>query len=432
MAPPTASERQRALLQQEIAKLSGAISQHASRSGTHPSYHPYRGSTRGASRGGYRPRGKADRRGGASYSLDLRNAAAGPSTSVAPSVTGLSSVAAHPGTAEGTQGKEWIKGSGGMSLMTVEKRKQLAAKKRVPPQIQPVASTDSSEGKRVVIDGVVFKFEDGGKKLTRVDDAATASPTRHSLTYGGERFRRTKKGNLISRPSRAEQADMPCRFFTKTGRCQRALTCPYKHDPSRLAICPRFLRGTCPLTAATCALSHVPSAHNTPSCVHFQRTASCSRPNCVYPHVRVANDSLVCEDFARGGWCDREEGTCPNLHVWECPEWRASGTCERVKRGARCGLPHIIRAEVGRAEVAAQAGVAASAEGDTGAGGFEDQAEFIGLGPGEPSDYSDSDGESSEGSDDGDAMDEDGDEAANQGESPHHEDADALAVGAQV
>ena len=44
---------------------------------------------------------------------------------------------------------------------------------KVPPQIQVLNSTTTSspgggEGKRVVIDGVIFQFEQGGKKLTRI------------------------------------------------------------------------------------------------------------------------------------------------------------------------------------------------------------------------------------------------------------------------
>ena len=77
-----------------------------------------------------------------------------------------------------------------MSLMTVEKRyfhlygciiamlmnsNVLASKPRlprqpkVPPQIQVLNSTTGPSGpNRVVIDGVIFQFEEGGSKLTRI------------------------------------------------------------------------------------------------------------------------------------------------------------------------------------------------------------------------------------------------------------------------
>lgn len=121
------------------------------------------------------------------------------------------------------------------------------------------SSSDTSPGgsegqKRVVIDGVVFQFEQDGKKLTRIGGKkldftaidpselpgakkdVNNTPTRHSLKYQGENFRRTKRGNLISRSTcepnlahpgitdnprasarRAEQAKRPCRYYTKTG-----------------------------------------------------------------------------------------------------------------------------------------------------------------------------------------------------------------------
>lgn len=175
--------------------------------------------------------------------------------------------------------------------------------------------------------------------------------------------------------------------FPLTGRCERALTCPYQHIPDRLAICPRFLRGACTLGDA-CPLSHTPSAHNTPSCVYFQASASCPRGDkCVYPHVVVTDDAPVCEAFAREGWCDLEAGTCPELHIWECPEYHATGKCSR---GKRCGLRHVLHSEKNRAAAAA-AKAAAPAVDDANA--FDEQTEFIGV-PGDV--FSETDSEDSE------------------------------------
>jgi hypothetical protein len=185
------------------------------------------------------------------------------------------------------------------------------------------------------------------------------------------------------------------------GRCNRALTCPFTHDPNRLAICPRFLRSMCPHDAASCPLSHEPSPHNTPSCVHFQASSSCRNgANCPYPHVKVAEDAPVCDAFARDGWCDQEEGRCPELHVWECGEWRETGKCSRK---GKCGLRHVLRAEKGKGKGKGDAkggqqeaktegidmdqvlvddgrrpgGVEVPVEG--GVGGFEEQSEYIGF-----------------------------------------------------
>lgn len=106
--------------------------------------------------------------------------------------------------------------------------------------------------------------------------------------------------------------------------------------------------------------------------------------------MRVATSAPVCEQFAREGWCDREAGTCPELHVWECPEFHAKGTCSRQPR---CGLPHVVHAE--KLKKAAAATKTSDAEAT---GTFEDQADFIGL-PGEVFSDSESDEEDTGGAD---------------------------------
>jgi hypothetical protein len=51
-------------------------------------------------------------------------------------------------------------------------------------------------------------------------------------------------------------------------------------------------------------------------------------------------DALVCEGFARLGYCEAG-ADCPNLHVFECPDYSNKGNCD-VK--PRCYLPHVKRA----------------------------------------------------------------------------------------
>lgn len=113
----------------------------------------------------------------------------------------------------------------------------------------------------------------------------------------------------------------------------------------------------------------------------------------------------MCEAFAREGWCDKPAGTCPELHIWECPEWHAKGTCSR---GRKCGLRHVLRAEKTKTKGAtASAAPAASAVTE---GGFDDQAEFIGL-PGEVFSETESEEE-----DDSDEAEEDSDDEDEEGE----------------
>lgn len=100
------------------------------------------------------------------------------------------------------------------------------------------------------------------------------------------------------------------------------------------------------------------------------------------------------------GWCDREAGTCPDLHVWECGEWRSKGVCSK---GIKCGLQHVLRAENGKGseKEAKKDGLEADQEfvtdtqGDVPVeGGFEEQSAFIEFDHGTPADpESDSDGE---------------------------------------
>lgn len=118
--------------------------------------------------------------------------------------------------------------------------------------------------------------------------------------------------------------------------CTRGLTCPYLHDSSKISICPRFIRNSCPLPSTKCPLSHVPNAHRMPHCLHFPY---CTRgDSCMYSHVHVSPSAKVCKDFVLLGWCER--GTeCKERHVWECPDFSEKGTCKR--KG--CKLPHVIR-----------------------------------------------------------------------------------------
>ena len=85
---------------------------------------------------------------------------------------------------------DWVKGTskqGNMSIMTTEKRFVIFPKshltyreqlKSIPRPTKPKAPTvSSSSDGRVVIDGVVFQFEQDGKKLTRIGGALSISST---------------------------------------------------------------------------------------------------------------------------------------------------------------------------------------------------------------------------------------------------------------
>lgn len=125
-----------------------------------------------------------------------------------------------------------------------------------------------------------------------------------------------------------------------SGVCTRGRVCPYKHDPSKIAICWPFLQGSCPNTAENCSLSHDPTPERTPLCVHFANNGRCKNgDSCLFPHVHVGVRNGVCRDFAVLGYCEKGLD-CDKQHVRECPDFAERGTCPDRK----CKLPHVIRA----------------------------------------------------------------------------------------
>lgn len=132
------------------------------------------------------------------------------------------------------------------------------------------------------------------------------------------------------------------------GECQRGRTCPYQHDPEKIAICPLFLSNSCPNTAENCRLSHDPTPSRVPLCHHFSNYGRCTREKCAYPHIRVGPRSGVCRDFAVVGYCDKGI-VCDKQHVRECPDFAEKGSCPNKT----CKLPHVIRANMRRKVVTA-------------------------------------------------------------------------------
>ncbi|GAA5842517.1 hypothetical protein JCM9279_003605 [Rhodotorula babjevae] len=146
---------------------------------------------------------------------------------------------------------------------------------------------------------------------------------------------RGRGGFMSTRPAKPK-SDKLCRFFQRTGQCSRAHTCPYVHESSRIAICPLFLRSSCPRPASSCPLSHQPNPHRSPHCAHFP---ACTRgAACPYAHVRVGADAAPCRDFVELGWCELGDG-CAKRHVRECWRFAETGRCD-VKG---CREPHVLR-----------------------------------------------------------------------------------------
>lgn len=121
------------------------------------------------------------------------------------------------------------------------------------------------------------------------------------------------------------------------GTCYKGPSCLYVHDPNKVAICKEFLHGKCS-AGIGCDLSHEPSPHRSPTCMHFLR-GRCANPECPYAHVRVTPGAPVCRDFATLGYCGKG-ADCEERHVHECPDYANTGVCNKK----RCRLPHVDRA----------------------------------------------------------------------------------------
>ncbi|CAH9101776.1 unnamed protein product [Cuscuta europaea] len=124
-----------------------------------------------------------------------------------------------------------------------------------------------------------------------------------------------------------------CQFFTRFGKCNKDnRKCPYIHDPSKIAVCTKFLSGSC--SNPDCKLTHKVIPERMQDCSYFQQ-GLCSNENCPYRHVNVNPNSSVCEGFLRGYCSDGDE--CQRKHSYVCPSFEATGDCPQ---GSKCKLHH--------------------------------------------------------------------------------------------
>lgn len=115
--------------------------------------------------------------------------------------------------------------------------------------------------------------------------------------------------------------------------------CPLLHDPDKLALCKRWLFKNDCQRGDHCSLSHEPTPHNVPTCLHFQE-GRCTNEDCRFAHIRVNPAAQTCDAFGRLGYC--EKGVeCADLHAYECPDFANKGECIR---GDKCHHRHIHRA----------------------------------------------------------------------------------------
>lgn len=152
-----------------------------------------------------------------------------------------------------------------------------------------------------------------------------SSARRQSIT---DRKRRKNVNSSPGNPSRRY-----CIYYNRFGRCSRGDKCQYVHDPDKVSVCTRFLRGTCKVV--DCQFSHLISKDKMPTCIHFLRRV-CNRDNCPYSHVNVGKDAEICNDFIRG-YCANGD-MCKKKHTLICSEFERTGRCQL---GENCRMNHF-------------------------------------------------------------------------------------------
>uniref|UniRef100_A0A8C0DAB2 Zinc finger CCCH domain-containing protein 3 n=1 Tax=Balaenoptera musculus TaxID=9771 RepID=A0A8C0DAB2_BALMU len=152
-----------------------------------------------------------------------------------------------------------------------------------------------------------------------------------------------------ARQRRRRRKEEYCMYYNRFGRCNRGEHCPYIHDPEKVAVCTRFVRGTCKKTDGTCPFSHHVSKEKMPVCSYFLK-GICSNSNCPYSHVYVSRRAEVCTDFLKG-YCPLG-AKCKKKHTLLCPDFSRRGVCPR---GAQCQLLHRNQRQLGRRAATAPA-----------------------------------------------------------------------------
>ncbi|XP_060890636.1 zinc finger CCCH domain-containing protein 3 [Labrus mixtus] len=142
---------------------------------------------------------------------------------------------------------------------------------------------------------------------------------------------------IIRHAQHKKQQKQYCMYYNRFGKCNRGNSCPYIHDPDKVAVCTRFLRGTCKQADGTCPFSHKVAKEKMPVCSYFLK-GICNNSDCPYSHVYVSRKAEVCEDFVKG-YCPEGE-KCKKKHTLVCPDFSKTGSCPR---GAGCKLQHRQR-----------------------------------------------------------------------------------------
>ncbi|XP_049267069.1 zinc finger CCCH domain-containing protein 3 [Rhipicephalus sanguineus] len=228
----------------------------------------------------------------------------------------------------------------------------------------PVSRKAFPRHERVLaVRGSVYMMDAAGKVLRRISQPLCNSEQTNGRTridVGGKTYIERKPGVLSQTPSaetrtylnrtvnrsihRVRNVDSSqklkqksyCMFFNRFGRCNKGDKCAYIHDPEKVAVCTRFLRGTC--RVSDCPFSHKIAPEKMPVCSFFLK-GRCTNDPCPYRHVKVSSKAAVCKDFAVRGYC-ADGIKCKKQHILICPEYATNKKCPR---GNKCYLSHRVR-----------------------------------------------------------------------------------------
>ncbi|KAK6178528.1 hypothetical protein SNE40_013302 [Patella caerulea] len=245
----------------------------------------------------------------------------------------------------------------------VDNRRKSASPKLPNKKSVVIKNLSGKQMKTVKVRGVTFHMAADGHSLHRIrtgKDERTSSKkplnevkvTR--VDIGGVTYIQTKPGTLVRMTTTRTRAvasrvinksistvtnklrkkvnKQYCIFYNRFGKCNREEKCPHIHDPEKIAVCTRFLRGTCNIT--DCLFSHKAAKEKMPVCSYFLKSR-CMKDDCPYLHVKVNQDAAICLAFING-YCPRGK-ECKKLHSRLCPEYTNTGICSNREK---CRLQH--------------------------------------------------------------------------------------------
>ncbi|CAA2969664.1 zinc finger ccch domain-containing 7 [Olea europaea subsp. europaea] len=205
---------------------------------------------------------------------------------------------------------------------------------RITNDEEPLDSVSLESGKKIKISYVPRRLLIGNEEYVRIGNGnqLVRDPKKRTRILASEKVR----WSLHTARLRLTRKRKYCQFFTRFGKCSKDDgKCPYIHDPSKVVVCTKFLKGSC--LNPECKLTHKVIPERMQDCSYFLQ-GLCSNKSCPYRHVNVNPNSSICESFLKGYCADGNE--CRKKHTYVCPAFDATGICPE---GSKCKLHHPKR-----------------------------------------------------------------------------------------